>query len=48
VVGGIIPPVDAAALRAAGVARVFTPRDYGLTTILDEIVTLLRTTHNLT
>ena len=47
VVGGIIPPADAAALRAAGVARVFTPRDYGLTTILDEIVTLLRTTRGL-
>jgi (2R)-ethylmalonyl-CoA mutase len=47
VVGGIIPPADAAALRAAGVARVFTPRDYGLTAILDEIVTLLRTTRGL-
>ncbi|MFL6129040.1 MAG: protein meaA [Mycobacteriales bacterium] len=47
VVGGIIPPADAAALRATGVARVFTPKDYGLTAILDEIVTLIRTTHNL-
>ncbi len=47
VVGGIIPPADAVALRAAGVARVFTPKDYGLTAILDEIVTVLRTTHDL-
>ncbi len=48
VVGGIIPPADAAALRAAGVAQVFTPKDYGLTEILDQIVTVLRTTHGLT
>jgi (2R)-ethylmalonyl-CoA mutase len=47
VVGGIIPPADAAALRAAGVSRVFTPRDFALTAILDEIVTVLRTTHSL-
>jgi ethylmalonyl-CoA mutase len=47
VVGGIIPPTDAAALHAAGVARVFTPKDYGLTAILDEIVTVLRTAHGL-
>jgi (2R)-ethylmalonyl-CoA mutase len=47
VVGGIIPPADAAALHAAGVARVFTPKDYGLTAILDEIVTVLRTAHGL-
>ena len=47
VVGGIIPEADAATLRAAGVARVFTPKDYALTDILDEIVTVLRTTHTL-
>src|SRR5215212_1674141 len=38
VVGGIIPPADAAALRAAGVARVFTPRDFAITGIMAEIV----------
>lgn len=38
IVGGIIPPEDAAALRAAGVARVFTPKDYSMTQIMDEIV----------
>jgi (2R)-ethylmalonyl-CoA mutase len=47
VVGGIIPPADSAALQAAGVAAVFTPKDYALTDILDQIVTILRTTHGL-
>jgi (2R)-ethylmalonyl-CoA mutase len=47
VVGGIIPPADAAALCGAGVARVFTPKDYGLTEILDQIVTVLREAHSL-
>ena len=28
VVGGIIPPADAEALISAGVARVYTPKDY--------------------
>jgi len=47
VVGGIVPDADAAALRARGVARVFTPKDYALTEILDEIVTVLRTAHGI-
>ncbi len=38
VVGGIIPPKDAATLRAHGVARVFTPKDYVMTNIMAEIV----------
>jgi (2R)-ethylmalonyl-CoA mutase len=42
IVGGIIPEGDAARLRAAGVARVFTPKDYELTEIMDEIVTVVR------
>ena len=42
VVGGIIPPDDAAALRARGVAAVFTPKDYRLTDMMDEIVTLVQ------
>jgi (2R)-ethylmalonyl-CoA mutase len=42
VVGGIIPPQDAELLRAQGVARVFTPRDFELTEIMDEIVDLIR------
>jgi (2R)-ethylmalonyl-CoA mutase len=42
VVGGIIPGADAARLRAAGVARVFTPRDFALTGIMDDLVTVIR------
>ncbi|HEY0815964.1 MAG TPA: protein meaA [Pseudonocardia sp.] len=47
IVGGIIPPQDAAALRERGVAAVFTPKDYRLTDMLDEIVTLVRAAHGL-
>jgi (2R)-ethylmalonyl-CoA mutase len=42
VVGGIIPPDDAAELRQRGVAAVFTPKDYRLTDMMDEIVSLVR------
>ena len=38
VVGGIIPEADAATLRAAGVARVFTPKDFEITDVLGQIV----------
>ncbi len=47
VVGGIIPPADAAALRERGVAAVFTPKDFQLNTIMDEIVSLVRSAHGL-
>ena len=47
VVGGIIPPGDADALRAAGVAKVFTPKDFGLNQIVDELVTVVRESHGL-
>ena len=40
VVGGIIPPEDAALLKAAGVAAVFTPKDFDLNAIMAEIVKL--------
>jgi (2R)-ethylmalonyl-CoA mutase len=42
VVGGIIPPEDAEVLRASGVSRVFTPKDFELTEIMDQIVDLIR------
>ena len=42
VVGGIIPPEDADALRAHGVAKVFTPKDFELTDIMAQIVDLIR------
>jgi (2R)-ethylmalonyl-CoA mutase len=38
VVGGIIPDQDAAELRRAGVKRVYTPKDFDLTRLMDEIV----------
>ena len=41
VAGGIIPPEDAATLKAAGCARIFTPKDYDLTTIMADIVELV-------
>ncbi len=41
VVGGIIPPDDGTALRADGVARVFTPKDYDPVAIMHEILALL-------
>ena len=41
VVGGIIPPEDSARLIAAGVARVYTPKDYDLNAIMADIVELV-------
>jgi len=41
VVGGIIPPDDAQRLLEAGVARVYTPKDFELTRIMGEIVDLV-------
>jgi ethylmalonyl-CoA mutase len=38
VVGGIIPPEDAVKLAEAGVARVYTPKDYDLNAIMADIV----------
>ncbi|MEU7972373.1 protein meaA [Micromonospora sp. NPDC049089] len=47
VVGGIIPAGDAETLRAAGVARVFTPKDFALTGIIDDLVTVIRRANDL-
>ena len=41
VVGGIIPPADAEALVAAGVTRVYTPKDFDLTQIMRDIVAVV-------
>ncbi len=41
IVGGIIPEDDAARLRAMGVARVYTPKDFELNTIMRDIVALV-------
>ncbi|GAA2647182.1 protein meaA [Streptomyces lunalinharesii] len=47
IVGGIIPSADAAALREAGVAAVFTPKDFGITEIIGRIVDEIRTANRL-
>jgi (2R)-ethylmalonyl-CoA mutase len=47
VVGGIIPPADAQALRAEGVAAVFTPKDFEITAIISGIVDEIRRAHKL-
>jgi ethylmalonyl-CoA mutase len=41
VVGGIIPPADEVALLEAGVARVYTPKDFDVTRIMGDIVSLV-------
>jgi (2R)-ethylmalonyl-CoA mutase len=41
VVGGIIPEADVAPLRDAGVAAVYTPKDFDLTRIMRDIVALV-------
>jgi len=41
IVGGIIPDADAVRLRAAGVAAVYTPKDFDLNRIMHEIVELV-------
>ena len=47
IVGGIIPESDAASLRDAGVAMVFTPKDFGLNEIMGQIVGVIRTARGL-
>jgi hypothetical protein len=47
VVGGIIPPADAASLRSQGVAAIFTPADFGITAIIGRIVEVIRLAHKL-
>jgi (2R)-ethylmalonyl-CoA mutase len=45
VVGGIIPAVDAAAMREAGVAGVYTPKDFEINRIMREIADLVAERH---
>jgi (2R)-ethylmalonyl-CoA mutase len=47
VVGGIIPPADEKALIAAGVARVYTPKDFEVTRIMGDIVDLVAEHHGI-
>jgi (2R)-ethylmalonyl-CoA mutase len=45
VVGGIIPPADEKALLDAGVARVYTPKDFEVSRIMGDIVDLVAEHH---
>ncbi|MBV8430268.1 MAG: cobalamin-dependent protein, partial [Solirubrobacterales bacterium] len=45
VVGGIIPEADAEALREAGVAAVYTPKDWDLNRMMHDIVALVGERH---
>jgi (2R)-ethylmalonyl-CoA mutase len=45
VVGGIIPEADVEPLKAAGVAAVYTPKDFDLTQIMRDIVALVAERH---
>ncbi len=44
VVGGIIPPEDETALKAMGVAAVYTPKDFKVNTIMADIVRIVAET----
>jgi ethylmalonyl-CoA mutase len=41
VVGGIIPPEDAAELEKSGVAAVYTPKDFELNRIMSDVVRIV-------
>jgi (2R)-ethylmalonyl-CoA mutase len=41
IVGGIIPPVDERAFLAAGIARVYTPKDFEINRIMGDITDLI-------
>ncbi len=43
VVGGIIPPADASALKNAGVAEVYTPKDFELNRIMSDLCRIVET-----
>jgi ethylmalonyl-CoA mutase len=48
VVGGIIPEADVAPLQAAGVAAVYTPKDFELTRILRDVVAIVAARNGVT
>ena len=47
IVGGIIPDSDGRRLVEQGVAAVYTPKDFGLTEIMDGIVDVIRKANGL-
>jgi ethylmalonyl-CoA mutase len=48
IVGGIIPPEDAAELEKAGVAAVYTPKDFELNRIMSDVVRIVERAKGLT
>jgi (2R)-ethylmalonyl-CoA mutase len=47
IVGGIIPEADAAKLRDAGVAAVYTPKDFDISKIMRDVVALVAERHGI-
>ena len=47
IVGGIIPESDGKRLEQAGVAAVFTPKDFGMNDIMDRVVDEIRKSNGL-
>ena len=47
VVGGIVPPADALALKQMGVAAIYTPKDYKISAIMSDVVKLVAATHSI-
>ncbi|MBL8375081.1 protein meaA [Accumulibacter sp.] len=47
IAGGIIPPEDAEKLTALGVRAVYTPKDFNLNTIMEDMVNVIRESHGL-
>ncbi len=47
IIGGIIPDDDATALRASGIAAVYTPKDMDLNRIMAELVDIIRDANGL-
>ncbi|OUZ11271.1 protein meaA [Aeromicrobium sp. PE09-221] len=47
IVGGIIPDSDGRKLEAAGIAAVFTPKDFGMTDIMGRVVAEIRKANGL-
>jgi ethylmalonyl-CoA mutase len=48
ILGGIIPEQDGRALMDAGIAAVFTPKDYDLTDVMTRVLDVIRTSKQLT
>jgi (2R)-ethylmalonyl-CoA mutase len=41
VVGGIIPPDDARELKSAGIAAIYTPKDFDINRVMSDVVRIV-------